>query len=114
MFYKIKRFFLEASRPPAWRKAAADWRKAHPFCAVCGLKKTLEVHDVTPYHLIENPKNKSYEFWMHNFITLCHHDHHRLAHCGDPTWRSYNPVIWDLAYRVRTYLSFCERFVKNE
>lgn len=109
MLQKIRRFLLEARRPKAWRRAAKDYKRRHPFCAVCGLRKTLEVHDVIPYHLVEDPRSKSYEWWLANFISLCHHDHHRLAHCGDPRWRDYNPRIRELASTVARLMKFCRR-----
>lgn len=109
MFYKLKRLIVEARRPQAWRRAARDYKRRHPFCAVCQTRKDLEIHDVLPYHLVEDPEGKSYEWWLTNFITLCHHDHHRLAHCGDPTWLSYNPRIRELAYAVTSFKKFCRR-----
>jgi hypothetical protein len=109
MFLKLRRFFIEASRPPAWKEAARDWKKANPVCAVCGLRKTLEAHDVLPYHLIEDPWSKPYEFWIKNFITLCHHDHHRFAHCGDPEWLAYQPEIRRLAETVKKFSKLCRK-----
>ena len=108
MFWRVRRFLLEASRPRAWKEAARDWKRANPFCAVCGLGKTLEVHDVIPYRLVEDPRSKTYDFWIQNFITLCHHDHHRLAHCGDPAWMAYQPEIRRLAETVANMKKSCK------
>lgn len=105
----LRRLLLEARRPAAWRKASRDWKRSHPLCAVCGLKKPVEAHDVTPYHLVVDADAKPYEFWIRNFITLCRHDHRRLAHCGDPQCLSYNPRIRSLAETVSQYKTYCTR-----
>ncbi|MEM3608711.1 MAG: hypothetical protein QW238_07610 [Candidatus Bathyarchaeia archaeon] len=109
MLLGFRRFLLEAGRPEAWRRAAEDWRRMHPSCAICGLRGAVEVHDVIPYHLVEDPGSKPYEWWIQNFISLCHHDHHRLAHCGDPAWLCYNPRIRELASTIQSFGKFCRR-----
>lgn len=103
LLYKLKRVIYEAKRPQNWRRASKDWKKQHPNCAICNSTKKIEAHDVYPYHLVENPTEKSYEFWFENLISLCFSDHRGLAHCNDPGCLTFNEDIRGLASMISSH-----------
>lgn len=74
------------------RKAKKKYRKEHPCCAVCGLKRNIingwgnDVHHKTPVHVLPdeacNPEN---------LITLCRTHHFVIGHLGN--WKAWNSKI---------------------
>lgn len=109
MFIKLKRWLVESKRSKAWQQASHDWKVKNPFCAVCAIKTTLEAHDVLPWHKIPDAQSKPYDFWMANFITLCHAEHRSLAHANDPDCLMYQPQIRTLAASVQYYQQYWRR-----
>ena len=81
---------LHASpRSPHWPAVRAKWIAEHGECAVCGSKKTLQVHHIQPYHL-----HPELELDETNLITLCEgplHCHLMFGHLG--SFGSYNPDV---------------------
>ena len=79
---------LGQPRSPDWDRCRRGWLVAHPFCAACGARVTLQVHHLIPFHL-----NKALELDPRNLLTLCEipnrHCHWRIGHAFD--WTAYNP-----------------------
>jgi hypothetical protein len=108
MLHGLRRWWsVERKRPNIWRKAASDWKKSNPLCAICNGTDDIEAHDVRPYHVIPNPESKTRDFWYGNFITLCYHDHRSIGHCADPKCDRYNPRIRDIASAVGNFRASC-------
>ncbi len=108
MLNRFKRFLETASRTKEWGAASRDYKRKVPFCEFCRLDKTLEAHDLTPYHLLSESEKHDYSFLILNLITLCHHDHRQQAHCGDPNCLLFNTRIRDLArYVVDNRHEYC-------
>lgn len=80
----------DSERSKQWPKVRKAYLKKHPVCAVCGTKKSLNVHHVEVFHL--NPEKELLES---NLITLCEgmdKDCHRLfGHLGN--YRSWNEKV---------------------
>jgi hypothetical protein len=104
---RLKRWILESKRTDAWKQASHDWKQLHPVCALCDGIDSLEAHDVQPYHMIPDAATKTYDYWMQNFITLCHKDHRAFAHCNDPDCMLFNSQIRELAAVVASYREYC-------
>ena len=79
-------------RSPKWEGVRAKHLKAHPVCAACGTKKTLEVHHIVPFS--DNPE---LELDPSNLITLCESAtdgiicHLCIGHLGN--YQSYNKNV---------------------
>lgn len=84
--------FLGQERSRDWPKVRKAYLSKHPSCEYCGVKYSLNVHHILPYHLW--PKLELVES---NLITLCRDCHFRHGHsCGNgkSDWaRCYNPNI---------------------
>jgi 5-methylcytosine-specific restriction enzyme A len=55
-----------AKRSPKWPAVRKAWLTKHPYCAVCGIHDSLEVHHILPFHL-----NPELELDPTNLMTLC-------------------------------------------
>lgn len=79
---------LMGSKPrgAGWEKKELETVKNHPYCALCGTKKRLQVHHKKPYH--EFPE---LEFEDDNLIVLCQPDHFSVGHYYN--WQDYNPDV---------------------
>jgi hypothetical protein len=70
-----------AKRSGQWPTVRKHHLEAHPFCAVCGGTKFLEVHHVDDFH-----NHPELELDPGNLITLCehpaHNDHLIFGHLG--------------------------------
>jgi 5-methylcytosine-specific restriction endonuclease McrA len=107
----IERFFINltaVSVPTQWQmtKAKRAYKKTHPLCAVCGYKKKLEIHHITPCHV-----DMSLACDPDNFITLCRSCHFTFGHFHN--FRKYwNPNIVEFAKDIsKTYnLDFNNNF----
>ena len=108
MFRAVKRFILESGRPSNWRKASRDAKRRDGECQITGDRKKLEAHDITPFHLIDDPRSKSYTFWMGNLVTLSHYSHHKSGHCNDPKWKTYNPEIMKIVKFMKKIRKKCK------
>lgn len=79
-----------ANRSSKWPGVRDKWIKEHNECAVCGTRKSLQVHHKKPFHL-----NPALELDPNNFITLCEEEgknHHLLfGHLG--SWSSFNKDV---------------------
>lgn len=53
-------------RSSKWRKIRATHLEKNPLCAICGLKKKVEVHHVIPFNIAPD-----LELNPENLITLC-------------------------------------------
>ena len=101
----IERFFINltaVSVPTQWQmtKAKRAYKKTHPFCAVCGTTKDIEIHHIVPVH-VDSSKACDPE----NFISLCdwrnHGCHYIWGHFRN--FRSkWNPDIVEFAEGVET------------
>jgi hypothetical protein len=85
-------------RSPKWDGVRAKHLKAHPLCAACGSKKTLEVHHIVPF------SNKpEMELDPTNLITLCESATDgvicHLYHGHSGSYQSYNPHVAEDATR---------------
>jgi hypothetical protein len=110
VFEVFRRWVIESQRSEAWNKASKDWKKAHPSCAMCGIKKNLEAHDKLPYHLLTDAQKNDYG-WLYggNFITLCFNCHRQIGHCGDPNCMEFNPKIEQIVSSVSRYRKYCRK-----
>lgn len=92
----------EPHRSGAWPALERRWLVAHPSCAACGGKSTLQVH-----HKIPVSWDPTQELVEGNLITLCAVHHFWFGHLGD--WRSRNPSVvadaaaWLARIRARPY-----------
>jgi 5-methylcytosine-specific restriction enzyme A len=74
-----------AKRSKEWPKVRAEHLKTHPFCAVCGGKKKVEVHHIRAFH--SSPPELELE--PKNLISLCESKksgvncHLSVGHTGD-------------------------------
>lgn len=86
------------SRSSRWSTVRKEFLRKNPTCAVCGVKKHLEVHHIIPYHL-----DKDLELLESNFIALCRRDHLLFGHLG--SFRSFNPMVKinsaDMYYKIQ-------------
>lgn len=91
IFISQQKELICGKRSPGWEKFAESWIKNHPFCAICGAKKYLEVHHIKPFHLFP-----ALEFDEDNLVTLCmtpyHYCHFVFGHHWN--WSNYNKEIW--------------------
>jgi hypothetical protein len=77
---------LCGAAPRSWavKRAQREWVRAHPACAVCGLKSIhgwrCEAHHVVPYHVAPGLGDSET-----NFVTLCR-AHHWLVGHGGRSW----------------------------
>lgn len=81
-------------RSPHWPTIRHHFIESHPFCVVCGSRKSLNVHHKYPLHYCVGVGRPDLELDPDNLITLCFlgEDHHCfLGHLGD--YCSYNPDI---------------------
>ena len=85
---------LGNKRSPEWPAARKAHLKLFPACAVCGVKKPVEVHHIKPFHT-----HPELELDPANLITLCesdsHNDHFLFGHLLD--WRSANSRVRQMA-----------------
>lgn len=74
-----------ANRSSGWYNVRNEYVRLHPYCAVCGSVKKLQVHHIVPFS-----KNPALELDPNNLITLCesHHCHLIFGHLG--SFKSYN------------------------
>lgn len=88
LFFKSKTFGLP--RSPKWKEVRDRFLHLHPFCAVCGTNKKLEVHHIIPVHI-----DISKELVESNLITLCesksHNDHLIFGHFLN--WKLFNENV---------------------
>ena len=75
-------------RSDKWPEVEQAFKKAHPTCAVCGSKKSLNVHHIKPFHL-----NQELELDPTNLITLCRPHHLLCGHLME--WASWNITVKD-------------------
>ena len=108
MLSTLKNFFKRkfSGRSSKWRSVRDAHIKSHPFCAVCGGTKKLNVHHIQPFHL-----NPDLELDPHNLISLCESKRHGLnchlliGHLGN--FRRINSesvtdsAIWNEKLRIK-------------
>lgn len=88
-----KPLYLRSAR---WPTVRDKFLKQHPFCAICGFTKNLNIHHIVPFHI-----DTQLELAEVNLITLgekCPTGNHHLlfGHLGD--WKSWNVnVVTDAA-----------------
>jgi len=86
-------------RDSAVTRAQRAWVKAHPECAVCGLKRIhlyrCEGHHINPYHL-----RPDLATCPTNFVTLCR-AHHWLVGHGGRSWSYENTNVLATIHAVR-------------
>ena len=85
------------ARSPKWPAVRAAHLKAHPTCAACGRRESLEVHHVQPVSV-----RPDLELDPENLLTLCADPCH-LVHGHCMSWSRWCPtVVADVgAYRLR-------------
>lgn len=81
-----------------WRRARNLYISAHYECAMCGIRKKLEVHHVVPYHVSEKLR-----YDQSNLITLCRECHFRFGHGRN--WHKSNPDVRNLCKQAQESLS---------
>ena len=78
----------QKSRSPEWSEVREKHLEKEPVCAVCGSKKSLQVHHVLPFH-----KYPQLELDKGNLMTLCgpqsHNHHFQIGHAGN--YQGWNP-----------------------
>jgi len=70
-------------RSPKWEEVRKIFLCDHPECAVCHVRKKLNVHHIKPFHLFP-----ALELVVTNLITLCRDHHFLFGHLL--SWKSYN------------------------
>jgi len=73
-------------RSSGWSSCRKKHITKNNFCAVCGTKKSLQVHHIVPFHL-----RPDLELEESNLITLCLKDHFLFGHLRD--WKSWNSAV---------------------
>ena len=76
-------------RSSKWPAARREYKKEHPYCAVCGSKKKVEIHHIIPFHYAPD-----LELDPRNFMSLCENKkygincHLLIGHLGN--YRRFN------------------------
>jgi 5-methylcytosine-specific restriction enzyme A len=77
---------VNEGRSPEWEKLVRKIIKAHPYCAISGLRENLQVHHIKPFHLYPE-----LELVEANLVVLNVNYHFIFGHFGD--WRAWNPNV---------------------
>ena len=81
-----------AIRSSRWRQVRAKFLEKYPNSAVCGGRKTIEIHHILPFHIYPDM-----ELEERNLITLCESGmngivcHRAIGHLGN--YQSYNKNV---------------------
>lgn len=91
--------WLKRRRSSQWVEVERQFLAEHSRCAACGGDARVQVHHVMPVE-----RYPELEFDEANLLSLCMSPlecHMRLGHCGDPTFRLWNPFVVTDAEIVR-------------
>jgi|DEB19_MinimDraft_3_1074340.scaffolds.fasta_scaffold03516_4 hypothetical protein len=65
-------------RSPKWKSVRDQFVKDNPFCSGCGVRHSLEVHHIEPFHI-----RPDLELNEQNLIVFCRDCHWHIGHLRD-------------------------------
>lgn len=111
LLFKLKNARVYAKHYRSWKKLANELKKEHPYCAICGSKKNLDVHHKIPRHV-----RPDLILDKDNCVVLCRCCHFRFGHLLD--WKKWNMDIdrtirW-VRYDIKKNKLLWESVMKNK
>jgi 5-methylcytosine-specific restriction protein A len=81
----------DAGRSPQWANDRKKYLLTHPFCAICGQNKSIELHHVLPFHIFPKLEREPLN-WIPLGEGCTTGNHHLLfGHLGN--YKDFNPNI---------------------